>query len=65
MGYELKARGSSGSYSSRQSSWCSSGYSSHSRGSRAPMINEYLPNGSGTGDYKGNPENKIGMRLDL
>jgi len=68
MGYELKLGSSSGSYSSRQGSSCSTGYSSHSMNSRASPVfsrSSYLPNGSGTGDYNGNPENKLGMRLDL
>ncbi|MBM3247743.1 hypothetical protein FJZ17_04375 [Candidatus Pacearchaeota archaeon] len=67
MGYELKLGSSSGSYSSRPGSSCSTGYSSHSC-NRAPQVfsrSDYLPRGSGTGDYNGNPENKLGMRLDL
>jgi len=64
-GYESKSSG----YSAGCSSSSSLSYSSHSvPGSRASPVSsrsDYLPRGSGTGDYGNNPENHLGMRLDL
>jgi len=61
MGYDLKRDFSHGSYSSPISyaNSASGGF-----GSGAPNL-DYFPRSSGIGDYGGNPENKIGMRLDL
>jgi len=60
MSYDLKRDSGQESYSSiRYANQASGGF-----GSRAPNL-DYFPRSSGIGDYGGNPENKIGMRLDL